>query len=212
MIYSIGNSHAHFFTGTPPGTQGFGSSQNEYFTSISLGPVIAYNFFEHHYPILLNALSQNQIKIQTGDKILLTIGEVDCRWHLPKRANDHKQCVNDVVHECVDRFFRTHIDLKQRGYDVIGWGGHPTTNDGHNDNQDCPIFGDVLYRNEISKEWSSYLESKCLWNGISFVSIIDDLISIDGTTKMEYYIDYCHLKTESLLGHVVNKFKEKRLC
>lgn len=56
MIYTFGNSHAHLFTGSHPGTSGFGNLMNDNFTSFSLGPVIAYNFSESHYLKVLEVL------------------------------------------------------------------------------------------------------------------------------------------------------------
>jgi hypothetical protein len=60
MIFVFGNSHAHVFTNTHPATFGMGN-KNERFTSLSLGPTIAYNFYEHHYPTMLNWIGQLNI-------------------------------------------------------------------------------------------------------------------------------------------------------
>lgn len=210
MIYVFGNSHAHFFTGENPGLIGISVKKNNFFTSFSFGAVTAYNFYGHKYKEMLKCLSEMEIKPE--DKILLVIGEVDCRWHLPKKAEETNTNINKVVIECVDRFFQTHLDLKNKGYNVIGWGGHPSTNQGHNDNMDCPIFGEVLYRNSISKAWSNYLMKLCMDNNIPFVSVVDDLIEINGKTKFKYFMDYCHLNTELYLEYVIQKFKQKGLC
>ena len=210
MIYVFGNSHAHFFTDSAPGKFGEGEKSNEHFRSFSLGPVIAYNFIAHHFPTMIQAI--NQLPLKQEDPILLAIGEVDCRWHLPKQAELQKRDVKDVVHECIDRFFQAHLTLQESGYRVVGWGGHPSTNEGHNDDPGKPIYGDVQKRNEVSLEWSDYLEKKCKKSGIEFVSIIRDLINVDNSTKMEYYKDYCHLDPVKYLPVVIEKFKKQGLC
>jgi len=210
MIYVFGNSHAHFFTDSAPGKFGEGEKSNEHFRSFSLGPVIAYNFIAHHFPTMIQAI--NQLPLKQEDPILLAIGEVDCRWHLPKQAELQKRDVKDVVHECIDRFFQAHLTLQESGYRVVGWGGHPSTNEGHNDDPGKPIYGDVQKRNEVSLEWSDYLEEKCKKSGIEFVSIIRDLINVDNSTKMEYYKDYCHLDPVKYLPVVIEKFKKQGLC
>jgi len=168
--------------------------------------VIAYNFFEHHFPLMIQTL--NQLPITPTDKVLIAVGEVDCRWHLPKQAETQNRPVDEVVKECIDRFFRAHLVLKENGYDVIGWGGHPSTTSGHSDVDHSPVYGDCLSRNKISLLWSDYLGEKCHQNGIKFVSIIRDLINVDGLTKMEYYKDYCHLDSKKLLPSVTEQFRQ----
>jgi hypothetical protein len=37
------------------------------------------------------------------------------------------------------------------------------------------------------------------------------LIDENGLTKMEYFIDYCHLDHSKLFGNILNKFKQKNL-
>lgn len=209
MIYCFGNSHAHFFTNSTPSKFGEGENKNEHFRSFSLGPVIAYNFFNHHFPTMINWI--NNLPITTEDHIILVIGEVDCRWHLPSQAAIQNRQINDIIHECIDRFFKSYIYLQDNGYKIIGWGGHPSTTSGHNDNPSEPIYGDCITRNKISLEWNNYLKQKCEHNNIPFVSVIEDLINLDGLTKMEYYKDYCHLDSGKYLNTVIEKFKEKML-
>lgn len=209
MIYIFGNSHAHFFTNSTPSKYGEGENKNEYFRSFSLGPVIAYNFVPHYFPAMVNMI--NNLPITTGDSILIAVGEVDCRWHLPKQAEIQSRNVTDIVHECIDRFFAAHIHLQESGYKVIGWGGHPSTTSGHSDNPSEPVYGDCLSRNAISLEWSSYLEQKCKDKNILFSSIVKDLIKVDGMTNLEYYMDYCHLDSKKYLPTVIERFKNEGL-
>ena len=210
MIHVFGNSHAHFFTGSQPGTFGIGEFHNENFKSYSLGPVIAYNFYEHHYPNLKEILLNINFNKDT-DYILLAIGEVDCRWHLPLQCKKQQRMYQDVVQECIDRFFRTYIDLQKSGYRVIGWGGHPSSIEEHDDNPNKPVFGNCLYRNMISKHWDLLMSNKCQTKNIEYISIIDELIDSTGLTKMEYFIDYCHLDHEKAKHMVLDKLKQKNL-
>lgn len=210
MIYVFGNSHSHFFTGEEPGKSGFGNSRNEHFTSYSLGPVIAYNFMQNHYPTMKNVLSNINFE-KSKDYVLLAVGEVDCRWHLPYQSTQQKRDYTEVVEECINRLFEVYVDLVSNGYNVIGWGGHPSTTQGHDDNPDCPVFGDCHFRNSISRLWNKLLTEKCLSEGIPVVSIIEDLISEDGLTKMEYFRDYCHLDYDKTIELAFEKFNKLRL-
>lgn len=209
MIYTFGNSHAQYFTDSTPSKFGKGEKENEFFQSFSLGPVIAYNFYEHHFPLMIQWL--NDLPIKESDYIMIAVGEVDCRWHLPKQAAEKNRHPQEVVHECLDRFFRAHLHLRDFGYNVIAWGGHPSTTRGHDDNPNEPVYGDCLSRNQISLWWNDYLETLCKQNNIKFISIIRDLIDRDGLTKMEYYKDYCHLDSTKLLPSTIEKFKQAGL-
>lgn len=209
MVYVFGNSHSSFFTNSTPSRFGEGENKNEYFRSFSLGPVIAYNFYEHHFPLMIEWI--NKLPITGKDYILIAIGEVDCRWHIPKQAELQKRNAIEIVHECIDRFFRSHVHLKEYGYNVISWGGHPSTTSGHNDDPSNPVYGDCLFRNKISLEWNNYLREKSKINNIDFISIMNYLIDNNGLTKMQYFKDYCHLDSNKLLDMVIDKFKKQKL-
>jgi hypothetical protein len=205
MIYTFGNSHAHFFTGTHPGTSGWGKKTKN-FSSFSLGPVIAFNFFENHYQKLLDIIGS--IKIDSNDFLMITVGEVDCRWHLPYQSFLQKRDIGDIVFECLERFFRVYLDLKKRGYNVICWAGHPSTTSEHDENPNSPVFGTCLERNRTTLIWESRLKKLCQQHDIPLVSLVQDLIDENGLTNMDYFIDYCHLDSDKLHFIVDNKFKE----
>ena len=208
-INAVGNSHCHFFSGSHPGDT-LGSKKNKYFISYSLGPIIAYNFYENHLSKIYHIIHSRKIKVTSADYILLVVGEVDCRWHLPKQSSAKEIPIERAVDECVHRFFRAVLDLNKH-HKVITWGGHPSTNAAHSENPESPIFGDVLSRNKTSLLWDSLLGEKSVKHGIPHVSILKELLNADGTTKMEYYQDYCHLKTEPLINMVIQKFKMQNL-
>lgn len=194
MIYIFGNSHVNFFTNSHPGTE---KTQTNNIFTYNLGPTIAYNFYEHHFPAVLNWVTY--YKLPQNTPILLCVGEVDCRLHIPQQAELQKRSIYDVAEECVDRFFRCFLDLQHYGYKPIGWGGHPSTMSPHNMNDpEALIYGDPLTRNKTSLFWSNYLERKCRIHNIHFLSIISKLINKDCSTKMEYFSDYCHLNKKIL--------------
>lgn len=205
MIYVFGNSHANTFTKTVPGNIGLGN-ENSTFKSFSLGPIIAFNFFEHHYPKVLRIL-QNE-NLGKDDYVLLAVGEVDCRWHLPYQANVQKLNIEEIVDQCVDRFFRAYIDLQKRGYNVIGWGSHPSTISEHNENPEQPVFGDCLSRNKIGLLWEKKLQKLCNIHDMKFLSIFHELIDENLLTKMEYFIDYCHLDPQKIENLLLKKTNE----
>lgn len=113
MIHCIGNSHAHYFTQSHPGSVEC-NKENQLFNSYSIGPIIAYNFYEHHLPKVYKVLEK--INYKQDDYILLIVGEVDCRWHLPKMIEINNLDINEAINECVDRYFKTIIELKNNSF------------------------------------------------------------------------------------------------
>lgn len=205
MIYVFGNSHANTFVGAPPGATGVWNSDGR-FSSYSLGPVIAYNFKNNHYPRVLERLGE--IEVGNNDYVLLAVGEVDHRWHIPRVASITKDPIENLTVECVDRFFEALADLKEKNYNVIAWGSHPSTTAGHSDNPEAPIFGSCLTRNLVGSVWNRRLRELCSQFDIPFVSIFDDLVDENSLTKMEYYMDYCHLDPDKIRGMLESKFEK----
>jgi len=97
--------------------------------------------YNKHYQYNINFLDSFDLYCldKKNDYVMLIVGEVDCRVHLPKQIQLQSRPIDEVIIECVDRFFRTYLDLKERGYNVIGWGGHPSTISGPSENPSEPI-------------------------------------------------------------------------
>ena len=207
MIYCIGNSHANLFTNTRPEINGVLNIKPP-FASYSLGPVIAYNFYEHHLPKVKEVLSE--IDVKNDDYIMLIVGEVDARNWIGRYADKEKRTLEDVTEDCVNRFFAC-IDELNQTYKTLGWCGHPSTTELPRENPSEPIYGDCLTRNKTTRFWSDYLTLLCDKNGIPVINIIDELIGGDGLTKMEYFIDYCHLNYDKTINLILDKLKQQMI-
>jgi hypothetical protein len=213
MIYCIGNSHARFFSGSDckqPNWPHRNASEDllPYFKTYSIGPVIAYNFYEHHYPTVLDIVT-NEVVDKEKDYVMLVVGEVDCRWHLPKQIEIQNKEISDVVSECVNRFFRSYIDLQKRGYKTICWGAHPSTTSGHNENVEEPVYGECVYRNLIAQKYNYYLHEASKQYNIEYISIFENLVDQNNITNMSFFSDYCHLNPAKCLDIVVNLLRTK---
>jgi hypothetical protein len=202
MIYCIGNSHANFFTNTAPGAY-LRWSKGDIFMSYFANPMIAYNFKNNHYLEVVKALKDVGSFSMESDYVMPIVGEIDCRWHLPFQINKQERNVESVVEECVDRYFQSILDFKSEGYNIVVWGGHPSTTGGHDDRPSSPVYGECLGRNKIAKYWSDSLEKLCLFHKIPFVALVDELIDSDGLTRMEHFRDNFHLKSDTGLVEIV---------
>lgn len=205
MIYCIGNSHVWIFTGD---TTSFPPIENNKLTPFKteyIGPTIAYNFFDHHLPKVMKILVDKVDKEK--DTVMLVVGEVDCRWHLPFQANLQKRKLEDLVLECVNRFFKSILFIQQQGYKVCTWGPHPTTTREHTNDGETFIYGDVQTRNNACLLWNKYLRGLCEKHNIKFHSIYSKLVDGNNVTKMEYLRDYCHLSDEAI-PFIIEEFKD----
>jgi hypothetical protein len=190
----LGNSHVNFFTKNHPKTIGTKTRLKTGIGDIlscNIGACLAYTFSSKHLPLL------QPENFSEKDCIVLVVGEVDCRWHLPLQSDKQKRAPESIVSECVDLYFESFLKLKKLNLNPIAWGPHPSTTGGHDDSYkkppDTPAYGDCLNRNEITSYFNKYLALKCKDNDIPFVSLFDFLVDDDGLTKMDYFFDYCHL-------------------
>jgi hypothetical protein len=199
MLRVIGNSHAGIFSGKQQNWATWPGKCIDTIVNVKsfqLGPIIAYNFYEHHLPKVYEII--NADPPLKHDWYLFTVGEVDCRWHIPFQSDKKKVRFESVVEECCDRYFKALLDLKNKKINVAVWGVHPSTSSGHNEDPDNPVFGDFLLRNSISEYWNSYSDYLCRLYKIPFISIYYDLLNNDFTRKDEYFLDYCHLSEKAL--------------
>ena len=130
IIYCIGDSHASFFSGTDqmqPIYPEAGKNLIPLFRSYRLGPVLAYSLPK------LETRSQGREKllallseIPVGSRIMLLFGEIDCRVHLLKQAEQRSESLEKVVKECVDRYFSVVKEIKDKGYQVMLFGVIPS--------------------------------------------------------------------------------------
>lgn len=209
MIHVIGNSHSHYFSESTDIVAHACHKNHPYFQTYSIGAAISYNFYEHHLPLVRNIIV-NEIKPASTDYIMICgFHEIDCRWHLPKKMAELNLSLEYVVDECLKRYFRTFISLKEDYDNLIVFGSHPSTTGGHNDDYpNNPVYGDCLNRNKITKYFNTELEKLCISNNIHYLDIFDYLVDENGLTRMEYFRDYCHLNFKSH-AYMVEQFKNK---
>jgi len=203
MIHVIGNSHVNTFSSDNKLNMSF---ENDLFKSHHIGPVIAYNFYEHHMPSVYNIIKN----INKNDYISLIVGEVDCRLHLPLQADKQNQTDDKIVDECVNRLFRCYDVLKNNGYNLIVFSTHPTTTENHDMSKtDRPIYGNVERRNNICLMWNKKLEELCKIKNIKYVDFYHLLVDENNITKMEYFLDYCHLNSSMCYPFILKKIKNE---
>ena len=213
MILAVGNSHANFFTDSLPNTRGY-SKHVEFAISAfcqngSTVAPLAYTFYQKWLPIFYEGIERKSISVNKGDVLIIALGEVDCRVHLSKKYLENEQLsIKDVVTECVDRLFEAILKIKTDGYTPVAWELAPPNKNLIMSASQYPIHGYVDLRNEIVKEWNSYLGQKCKEHNVPLLHIFDRVSELDDNDS---YIDEIHLNSKLLLPYMIEQLKEMDL-
>ena len=189
-INVIGNSHAWFFTGQNK-ARGVRALGNKPFQGIPefrvfpLGAATAWAFTGKHLPVVKEIIKANDI--QEGDPILFVLGEVDCRWHIPRNMD-----MWDSASECASRYAVGLCQVAQY-FDVCVWGVHPQIVEGHS--EDGFRWGSKYRRNKATTMFNARLREVCSMNNIKFVSIYYSLMARETES---YYVDDIHLGQKAM--------------
>jgi len=188
MIYIFGNSHANFFNGLQPGYEGEHISKK--YHTLSIRPMSVMDL-KKHYPRLIEFIKSSD---KTRDYILITIGEHDCRMYLAQLIEQTSYVgYKNVIENYTEDFISILLDLKNKGYKIIVWGGHPSTN--------------LI----ISKYWSEYMKTLAIKFKLPYISLIEDLVDKESNIlNLNYYLDSVHLNSATYLPIVENKLKQFR--
>ena len=131
MIHCIGDSHTSFFSGSnriQPIWPKESNNKIPLFRTYHIGPTLAYN--------LCNSGTHTNGReklfkiiegINKNDFVLLSFGEIDCRVHIAKQAYLQNKSIDDIIKECVKRYFSVILKIKDFGYKIILWGVIPTS-------------------------------------------------------------------------------------
>jgi hypothetical protein len=199
VIHCIGDSHVDFLSG-------YNCIQPEWpiphddrvplYKTYRLGAVLAFTISKRDSKGYLR-LREVLKTIPKGSYVMLVLGEIDCRVHLIKQSQIQKKNKETLVKECVDSYFESIIYLKKNKYKPVVWGVIPSTLFEVADS-DYPTFGSCKERNEVTRLFNTYLEKRAKQENVPYISIYDKLVSANGLTKMDYFIDLIHLSTRAI--------------
>lgn len=206
-IHCVGNSHVNNFSGDDK--INFNNSVDDRFEIYHLGPVVAYNFISCY---MTNTLSVLQKIYKEDDFVTIVVGEVDCRLHIPLQADKHNIEDSDMVRDVSERFFLCYDELIKKNYKVFCLGTHPTTTEDHNMTDGRrPIYGDVIRRNKICVLWNDNMKELSKKRNIPFIDIYNNLVDEKNLTKMDFFLDYCHLNSKKVLPFYIDELKKNNI-
>jgi O-antigen chain-terminating methyltransferase len=195
MVYSptihvIGDSHTAFF------------STSNLFTVHHIGPATCFN--------LKNKKSSNDslnklndvLKITgNNNKILMVLGEIDCRIHIyyQYKKNEGKFSISELIDRTIQSYGDFLLSLIEQGYYISVCGIVPV---GTEEN----IYGYRYYatrevRSLIYQEFNSKLKSFCCKNNLKFMDIYEITSDEQGFFLPEYTDDGVHLNSK-LISHI----------
>ena len=162
--------------------------------------------------LAINEIIYSNVNIET-DYVLFCFGEVDIRAHLIKQKKIQNKTINEIIKECVDKYFNVLLRYKNTGIKTIAWGPIASWHESKK-YTGGPSFGSCLERNLITKEFNQYLEELCNHNQIKFVTIFDKMIDENKITKPEYLDNWegshIHL-SQTAMPLILKSFSEKNL-
>ena len=205
-FYCIGDSHISIFAGTDlkqPNWPESSSAKLPNFQPYKLGPVTAYNLCSY------GTRSQGREKlnsvirgIPSGSNIILCFGEIDCRVHILKVADEQNEDWSVIVEDVVDRYFDVILELQSRKFKMFILSVSPsawaTMVDPGNTTYEWFIYGTTEQRNAVSKMFNNQLAQKCKDNDIHFINIFDKFVDLDQETRHEFFPDGFHLCKKGL--------------
>jgi tetratricopeptide (TPR) repeat protein len=164
-----------------------------YFKTYRLGPHTAFNI-ARRWAVIETILTQN---VQSDDHVMFCFGEVDCRAHLLKQSELQQRPLDELIDECVQRYFRIFLAAQPLGFKLMAWNVPPAAR-----NEvicgEYSSYGTTQQRNDITRKFNRMLELRCRDNDILFISIFDRLVETDGLAYSYYYMDDIHLSQRAM--------------
>lgn len=187
-IHCIGDSHSSVFSGNNE-MQSIMASHDilPQFKSYRIGPATAYNLASKR-----GILDSIILPLPKGSSVMFCFGEVDCRAHLIHQANIQGRPLEEVIKECVDRYFSVFRHYQSQGYELLAWNVIPSST-AIMDFEVYPAYGTCQDRNKVARVFNGYLKELCDSHGMRLVSIFDRLVGTEDITDMSYYMDHIHL-------------------
>lgn len=197
----VGDSHTNIFTGENIISPLYPDCYfKDNFKIYRLGAPIAYNLIKYNTMYQAREKLETLLEKEVFDIIILVFGEIDCRYHIINQSRKQKKEPFGIICNCVDRYVQGIFDIfsKYPGMKIVIYGPPPSTwVEEKFSNNDMPIKGCQLERNQVTLKFNSYLRTCVRYNqsflNINFITLFYKLIDNNLMTKPYYYMDNIHL-------------------
>ena len=126
---------------------------------------------------------------------ICVFGEIDCRVHVQRQAEKQGISIERNIEQIIENYLHFLKYLVNNNLNIVVYAPIPSQPDNINIDSMFPRFGTQLERNKITKIFNQKLKEKCIANNYKFVSLFENLINEDFTTKQEFLNknDFVHL-------------------
>jgi hypothetical protein len=206
-IHCMGDSHVAFFSGRdtiPPIWPDPAADLMPWFKTYHLGPALAYNLNRtgtrtQGRERLMDILST---AVPARATVLLSFGEIDCRAHLPKQAEQRDLPLEQVVDDCLDEYFKTVAEVAGMGFRVIIYNAlysHARERaDGKRKDGDYAAYGTWRERARAVALFNAGAKLRCELLGLPFLATLPHLSDRRGRPLRWYFFDSIHLSQRAM--------------
>ena len=204
MLYVLGDSHTNFFGGEEfmrniHLSEGISVSLNliPFIRTYHIGPATAYNLPQIDSRVQARRKTEEIIQkdlIPKGSLILLSFGEIDCRVHLVKQAEQQGRPLEAIARDVVENYMMYADWLVNKGFRVACWGAIASQKEYVKINPGLPRYGTEGERNQATLVYNRLLEEECRKRNIRFCSIFPNMVDEELLTVHRYIsADNIHL-------------------
>jgi lysophospholipase L1-like esterase len=189
MIYVIGDSHTAIF------------KQDAEFKVVDIGGATAHNLISEKSTTNSHQKIQEVINSinKTSDFVMLTSGEIDCRFHIYYQAKKRNVPTSYIVNETVRAYGEALFWLLSSGVDPIVLGITPpgTYNSYELDMPGKPYASPGMLA-RIYADFNTKMKEYCEEHAFIYLDIYSKTVDENGFLKKEYAADAVHLNEKSL--------------
>lgn len=195
-IIVFGDSHSCFFSGNDmlnlvsvgQGINVCPDCGEKPFTALHLGPCLAYNACRYNTRSRFLEKSEWLISdfFSKGEKLIVSLGEIDMRAHVYKETARQNCSYKKVVEDIAGNYITFLQGLKEGGFNVFVWGPIATQKDIHPYDNVLPRFGSEQDRNRATGYFSDEMKKLCSKNNIGFMSLFKYMVDENMYTNEQY--------------------------
>ena len=189
MIYVVGDSHTAIFKNDPM------------FTVVDIGGATAHNLIKEQSTTNSHQKLQEVIDRmdKTTDYLLLTSGEVDCRYHIYYQAKKRKVPICEIIAETVVHYGAALLWLLNNGVNAIVLGiTPPGTYDGFELDMPNKPYASPIMLATIYRDFNCSMKKFCEEHGFSYLDIYSKTVDARGFMREDYAADAVHLNEKAL--------------
>lgn len=131
---------------------------------------------------------------QTGDVLVVVLGEVDCRCHVHRQIVEKNRTEEEVLEDLASRYIKALVEYKNGTGVKIGVRGVvPPLKDGRHHDENYPIRGAFIDRLRWRNTLNAKLEQKCKEHDLLYVPSPPWAENEDGSMKFEFSDEIIHI-------------------